>query len=314
MMPVKRTASLIECLGPVRGELAADVPLARFTWFKTGGPADVLFRPADFDDLVAFLPRVPADVPLTVIGNASNLLFRDGGVEGVVIRLGRAFTEIEIEGSEIVAGGGAADLNVAREARNAGIAGLEFLAGVPGAIGGAVAMNAGAYGNEIADVFVSATVVGRDGTWREADRDHMGFAYRRSALGGNEIVTSVCLCGTHGDKTKIAARMAEIQTEREAAQPVRTLTGGSTFKNPDGHKAWQLIDDAGCRGLRRGAAVVSEKHCNFLVNEGGATAADIEGLGEEVRRRVEAHSGIVLEWEIRRIGRLPAGELNEVTP
>jgi UDP-N-acetylmuramate dehydrogenase len=312
MMPAERMENLVERLGPVRGELAANVPLARFTWFKTGGPADVLFRPADLDDLVAFLPRIPPGVPMTVIGNASNLLVRDGGIDGVVIRLGRAFTEIDLDGADVVAGGAAADLNIARQARDAGIAGLEFLAGVPGAIGGAVAMNAGAYGCEVADVFVSATVVGRDGTVSAVEREAMDFAYRHSSLGDNRIVTAVRLRGTAGDKDEIAARMDDIQREREAGQPLRTLTGGSTFKNPDGHKAWQLIDAAGCRGLRRGAAVVSEKHCNFLVNEGGASAADIEGLGEEVRRRVEAQSGIVLEWEIRRIGRLPAGELNEV--
>ena len=247
-MPAERTASLIERLGSVRGELAADVPLARYTWFKTGGPADVLFRPADFDDLVEFLARLPKDVPLTMIGNASNLLVRDGGIDGVVIRLGRAFSEITRMDMDIIAGGGVADLNIARKARDEGLAGLEFLAGVPGTLGGAVAMNAGAYGREIADVFVSATIVARDGTWRESGPDAMGFAYRHSTLGDEEIITGVRLRGEPGDRTWIAARMDEIQREREAAQPVRSLTGGSTFKNPDGHKAWELIDAAGCRG------------------------------------------------------------------
>ncbi len=311
-MPAKRAVALMDRIGPVRGELVADAPLARYSWFKTGGPAEVLFRPADAEDLAAFLARLPADVPLTVIGNASNLLIRDGGIEGVVIRLGRAFAGIDVENTEIIAAAGAADLNVARRARDAGIAGLEFLAGVPGTIGGAAAMNAGAYGREIADVFVSALVVHRDGAVQKLGSAEMDFAYRRSALDVGQIVIAVRLRGAFGVGAEIARRIDEIQREREATQPLRTLTGGSTFKNPDGRKAWELIDAAGCRGLRRGAAVVSEKHCNFLVNEGGATAADLEGLGEEVRRRVEAHSGVVLEWEIRRVGRLSGGEMGEV--
>jgi len=312
MMPAERATALIDRLGPVRGDLSADASLARYTWFKTGGPADVLFRPADKDDLAEFLTRLPRDVPLTLLGNASNLLVRDGGVEGVVIRLGRGFSDISVDGEDVLAGAAAADLNVARKARDAGLAGLEFLAGVPGTIGGALVMNAGAYGAEIADIFVSATVLDRSGAARELDADAMSFSYRRSVLGADDIVTAARLRGVHGDAASIAARMAEIQSEREASQPVRTLTGGSTFKNPGGHKAWELIDAAGCRGLRRGAAVVSEKHCNFLVNEGGATAADLEGLGEEVRRRVKDHSGVLLEWEVRRIGRMPASAIGEV--
>jgi UDP-N-acetylmuramate dehydrogenase len=312
MMPAERMTALIDRLGPVRGELSADAALARYTWFKTGGKADVLFRPADAEDLAEFLGRVPGDVPLTILGNASNVLVRDGGVDGVVIRLGRGFADIAVDGNEIVAGAGAADLNVARKARDAALGGLEFLAGVPGTIGGALVMNAGAYGAEIADIFVSATVFDRSGVSREVGADGMAFSYRRSALGAGDVVVAARVRGTPGDMSAIAARMTEIQREREAAQPVRTLTGGSTFKNQDGHKAWELIDAAGCRGLRRGAAVVSDKHCNFLVNEGGATATDLEGLGEEVRRRVEAHSGVVLEWEVRRIGRMPASELGEV--
>lgn len=313
MMPAERTIALIERLAPVRGELAADAPLARYTWFKTGGPAEVLFRPADAADLASFLAGLPADVPLTVIGNASNLLVRDGGVDGVVIRLGRGFAGIKTEGREIIAGAGAADLNVARQARDAAIAGLEFLSGVPGTIGGAVRMNAGAYGREISDVLVSAEVIARDGSRRRVAAADAGFSYRRSSLGEDDIVVAARLRGAAGSVEEITARMAGIQREREASQPVRTLTGGSTFKNPPGEKAWALIDAAGCRGLRRGAAVVSEKHCNFLINEGGASAADLEGLGEEVRRRVEAHSGIVLAWEIKRIGRPASEPLSEVT-
>jgi len=314
MMPAEHMPSLIERLPAVRGRLEAGAPLARYTWFKTGGPAEVLFQPADADDLAAFLAAIGPDVPVTVFGNASNLLIRDGGVDGVVIRLGRAFAAITVDGLEIAAGAGAADLNVARAARDAGIAGLEFLVGVPGAIGGAVKMNAGAYGGEIADVLVSADVVGPDGIRATLTTNAIGFSYRRSGLPVGAIVVSVRLAGAAGDKAAIAARMEDIHHQREASQPVRTMTGGSTFKNPEGHKAWELIDAAGCRGLRRGRAVVSEQHCNFLVNEGGATAADLEGLGEEVRRRVMAHAGIQLEWEIRRVGK-PAGEtLAEVTP
>jgi UDP-N-acetylmuramate dehydrogenase len=313
MMPAEPMPSLIERLPPVRGRLEAAAPLARYTWFKTGGPAEVLFQPADADDLAAFLAAVDPAVPVTVFGNASNLLIRDGGIDGVVIRLGRAFSAIAVDGLEITAGAGAADLNVARAARDAGIAGLEFLAGVPGAIGGAVRMNAGAYGGEIADVLVSADVVGSDGIRATLTKDAIGFSYRRSGLAEGAIVVAVRLKGEAGDKDAIAARMDDIQRQREASQPVRTMTGGSTFKNPQGHKAWELVDAAGCRGLRRGQAVVSEQHCNFLVNEGGATAADLEGLGEEVRRRVMAHAGIELEWEIRRVGKPAGAGLSEVT-
>ena len=313
MMPAERTYGLIERLPAVRGEMAASVPLARYTWFKTGGPAEVLFRPADRDDLIAFMIGVPTDVPLTVLGNASNLLIRDGGIDGVVIRLGRAFSGIKIDGTEVIAGAAAADLNVARQARDAGVAGLEFLAGVPGTIGGAVIMNAGAYGSEIKDVFVDADVIRRGGQVRTVGLDDMAFSYRHSALGEGDIVTSARLRGVAGEVSEIATGMEAIQNEREDSQPVRTLTGGSTFKNPDGHKAWELIDAAGCRGLKRGAAAVSEQHCNFLINEGGASAADLEGLGEEVRRRVMEHSGIELVWEIRRIGK-PISQISEVSP
>lgn len=313
-MPAERTYDLTGRLPTVRGELTAGAPLARYTWFKTGGPAEVLFRPLDAEDLAAFLAGVPADVPITVLGNASNLLIRDGGIGGVVVRLGRGFGAISVNGTEVIAGAAAADLNVARHARNAAVGGLEFLAGVPGTIGGAVAMNAGAYGVEIKDVFVEARVFGRDGRERIMNIDDMDFSYRHSILGDGDIVVSARLRGVAGTETEIARRMDEIQSRREGSQPVRTMTGGSTFKNPDGQKAWALIDAAGCRGLRRGAAMVSEQHCNFLVNEGGASAADLEGLGEEVRRRVHAHSGIELQWEIRRIGVPAPGLLEEVTP
>ena len=311
-MPAEHTPSLMGRLPVVRGILSAQAPLARFTWFKTGGPAEVLFQPENIADLKHFLAGLPTDVPLTVFGYASNLLIRDGGIDGVVIRLGREFSTVRVEGSEIIAGAGAADLNVARAARDAGITGLEFLSGVPGAVGGAVRMNAGAYGGGMADILVDAQIISRDGTEKTLSAADLDFSYRRSGLAESDIVVSARLLGRTGDASAIAERMEDIQRQRESSQPVRTMTGGSTFKNPDGHKAWELIDAAGCRGLRRGNAVVSELHCNFLVNEGGATAADLEGLGEDVRRRVEAHSGIVLEWEIRRIGRPATDALREV--
>ena len=312
-MPAERMPDLIERLPAVRGELSAGVPLARYTWFKTGGPAEVLFRPEDANDLAGFLANLPDDVPVTVLGNASNLLIRDGGIDGVVIRLGRGFSGIEIDGLNVFADAAAAVLNIARRARDAGIAGLEFLSGVPGTIGGAVTMNAGAYGAEISDVFVEASVIGRNGQKRVITPKHLGFSYRHADLMAGDIITRVQLSGSSGNCDDIAKRMIEIQQQRETTQPVKTLTGGSTFKNPDGHKAWTLIDAAGCRGLRRGHAVVSELHCNFMVNEGGATASDLERLGEDVRRRVEAHSGVVLQWEIRRIGRPADGQISEVT-
>lgn len=314
-MPAERpTPPLIARLPEVRGRLEAEVPLGRFTWFKVGGPAEVLFRPADAEDLAAFLAACPDDVPVMVLGNASNMLVRDGGMRGVVIRLGRPFAHIAIDGARVRAGAGAADLTIARAARDAGLAGLEFLAGIPGTLGGAAFMNAGAYGRETKDIFVSCRTIDRDGGQHQIGLADMDFGYRRSALAAGRIVVEATLQGEPGDADDIAARMAEIQAERELSQPVRTPTGGSTFKNPDGHAAWELIDAAGCRGLRRGAAVVSEQHCNFLVNEGDASAADIEALGEEVRRRVEAQSGVVLEWEIRRVGDAAGPTAREVTP
>jgi UDP-N-acetylmuramate dehydrogenase len=308
MMAAERIRSLIQRLPAVRGRLRESAPLADVTWFRVGGPAEVMFRPADRDDLVAFLQARPADVPLTVIGVGSNLLVRDGGVPGVVIRLLRGFVEIEPEGSALTVGAGALDLNVAKTAQQAGIAGLEFLAGVPGGIGGALRMNAGAYGREIQDVLVWAEAVhAGDGTLRRFAVDELGYAYRHCSLSEDWIFLRARLQGEPGDPEAIAARIAEVQGQRADSQPIKTRTGGSTFKNPPGRKAWQLVDAAGCRGLRIGGAQVSEKHTNFLINTGEATAADLEALGEEVRRRVFETSGVRLDWEIRRIG-VPAGD------
>ncbi len=313
MMPAKQAPPvLIERLPPVRGTLEADAPMARFTWFKTGGPADVLFQPADADDLATFLAGKPAGVPVTVIGTASNIIIRDGGVEGVVVRIGRGLSDIRIEGGEITAGAGANDLNVARKARDAGLGGLEFLCGIPGAIGGALRMNAGAYGREIADVVVDAEALDGAGEVHRLGATELGFGYRRSSVPEDWIFTSARLKGSPADKDAIGRRMDEIQAEREITQPIKTPTGGSTFANPPdfesgGLKAWELIDKAGCRGLKRGGAEVSELHCNFLINTGAATAADLEGLGEEIRRRVFDDSGVSLEWEIRCIGRHSEG-------
>lgn len=313
MMPAARPASLIDRLPAVRGRLEADVSLARFTWFRVGGPAEVLFQPADVDDLAAFVADLPADVPLTVLGACSNVIVRDGGIPGVVVRLGRAFAHIEASGTRITASSGAIDVNVARRARDAGIGGLEFLVGVPGSVGGALRMNAGAYGREVKDVLVRARALDLDGTIHELDNADMGFAYRRSLVPEGWIFLDAEFEGEREDSQAIAARMEDIQRQREDSQPIRTRTGGSTFANPEGAKAWQLIDAAGCRGLRMGGAMVSEQHCNFLVNTGDATAADLERLGEEVRRRVKQTSGIELHWEIRRIG-VPANETpKEVT-
>jgi UDP-N-acetylmuramate dehydrogenase len=294
---------LIERLPRVRGELEANAPLDRETWFRVGGPAEALFRPADRDDLIAFLRAKPADVPVTAIGYGSNLLVRDGGVPGVTIRLGKRLAEIEVDGAEISAGAGAGDVAVSNVAREAGLGGLEFLSGIPGTIGGALRMNAGAYGREIKDVFVSAKAVDLAGGLHKLDLAAMGFAYRHCGVAEDWIFTSAVLRATPDAPAAIAARMAEIRRQREESQPLRTRTGGSTFANPPGHKAWKLIDEAGCRGLTRGGAMVSQKHTNFLINTGTASAADIEDLGDEVVRRVKAKSGVDLHWEIRRIGR-----------
>jgi len=303
MMPAgKLSERLIDRLPKVRGRLIESADLSKLTWFRVGGPAEVLFRPADEADLASFLANLPDDVAVTVIGVGSNLLVRDGGVPGVIIRLGDPFAEVRTEGEEIVAGAGASNLRIANAARDAGIAGLEFLSGIPGSLGGSLRMNAGAYGTETADVTLSVVALGARGQRREISLKEMQFSYRHSNVDRRLIFIGARLHGHKGDYETIAKRMHEIQTEREASQPVKTPTGGSTFVNPPGHRAWELIDRAGCRGLTRGGAMVSEKHTNFLINTGNATAADLEGLGEEVRRRVKLQSGITLEWEIQRVG------------
>jgi len=310
----ENTPRLIERLPRVRGRLSENAALADITWFRVGGPAEVMFRPEDADDLAAFLAAKPADVPVTVIGVGSNLLVRDGGVPGVVIRLGRGFASIGVAGDEVRAGAAALDLNVAMVARDAGLAGLEFLSGIPGTIGGAIRMNAGAYGREIKDVLVSAEAIDHRGVRHAVKAVELGLSYRHAAVPEDWIFTGALLAGTPGEKVAIGRRMSEIGDQRQATQPVRSRTGGSTFANPQGHKAWELIDKAGCRGLVRGGAQISEKHCNFLINTGGATAADLEGLGEEARRRVFEKFGITLEWEIRRIGIPALARPTEVAP
>ena len=296
------TSPLIDRMPACRGRLTAGAPLANVTWFRVGGPAEVMFRPEDADDLADFLAALPVDVPVTVLGVASNLLIRDGGIPGVVIRLGRGFAGIAADGLTLEAGAAALDLNVANVARDHGIAGLEFLSGIPGTIGGALRMNGGAYGHEIKDVLLSARGVTRRGGRVSYDNAGMGFTYRHAGVPEDVIFTGATLRGEAGNPAEIAQRMAEISGKRADTQPVRSRTGGSTFKNPEGHKAWALIDAAGCRGLRQGDAQISEKHCNFLLNLGVATANDLESLGEAVRARVAARSGVMLEWEIRRIG------------
>jgi len=293
---------LIDRLPPVRGTLEAGAPLAPLTRFRVGGPAEVLFRPADAEDLAAFLAERPQDVPVTVIGVGSNLLVRDGGVPGVVVRLGRGLGAIRAEGITIQAGGAALDPAVAEAASRAGIAGLEFLIGVPGTIGGAVRMNAGAYGTEIADVLVELQALDLSGITHRLGRSDIDFVYRGASMPEGWIVTEATLAGEPGNPAAIAKRLAEIKANREATQPTSARTGGSTFANPPNGRAWELIERAGCRGLRRGGAQVSEMHCNFLINTGNATAADIEELGEELRVQVEKTGGVKLEWEIRCIG------------
>jgi UDP-N-acetylmuramate dehydrogenase len=303
MMPAARHDRLIDRLPAVRGEYVEGASLADFTWFRVGGPAEVLFRPRDEADLLEFMRGRPGDVPLTVIGVGANLLVRDGGVPGVTIRLGRGLAGVETDGVTVRAGAAAANANVALACRDAGIAGLEFLRGIPGTIGGGIRMNAGAYGREFKDILVQARAIDGAGNIHEVTVGDLGMSYRHSDAPADWIFVSGIFRGTAGEPADIAARMADISAVREDSQPVKSRTGGSTFKNPDGAKAWELIDRAGCRGLMRGGAQVSPQHCNFLINTGNATAADLEGLGEEVRRRVRDTAGIELEWEIRRIGR-----------
>ncbi|WP_406854309.1 UDP-N-acetylmuramate dehydrogenase [Alsobacter sp. KACC 23698] len=296
------TAELHAAAPGLRGSLEANAPMAGMSWFRTGGPAQALFQPADEDDLAAFLRGCPSDVPILVVGLGSNLLVRDGGVPGVVVRLGKGFQAINADGLRIRAGAGAADVKVARVAAEAGVAGLSFLRGIPGAIGGALRMNGGAYGGETKDVLVSCRGVSRDGTVRTYGLADMGFTYRHCGVAEDVIFTEATFEGRPGDPAAILAEMNDITQARQASQPVNTRTGGSTFKNPPGLKAWELVDKAGCRGLRRGHAQVSELHTNFLIAHPGATAAEVEGLGEEVRRRVRETSGVELEWEIKRVG------------
>jgi len=311
MAPRQTSDRLIDRLPAVRGRLSENVPLAPLTWFRVGGTAEILFRPADAEDLAQFLAAKPKEIPVFVVGVASNLLVRDGGIDGVVIRLGRGFANIDAQGTELTVGAGALDLNVALTARDAGIAGLEFLSGIPGTIGGALRMNAGAYGKELKDILIDAEALDPAGGYHRLTLSELALTYRHCGIPEEWIFIRAHLRGEIGDPAAIARRIDEIHAAREASQPVRARTGGSTFANPPGHKAWELIDRAGCRGLRRGAAQVSEKHANFLINTGNASAADIEGLGEEIRRRVFETSGIKLEWEIKRVGR-PVHQIGSV--
>jgi UDP-N-acetylmuramate dehydrogenase len=304
MAATKHTDGLIDRLPLVSGRYEPFADLGSRSWFRTGGAAEVLFEPADADDLQTFMEGRPYGVAITIVGFGSNLLVRDSGVDGVVIRLGEAFAGIDLDGDTITAGASALDVNVARAAQAKGIAGMEFLSGIPGTIGGAVRMNAGAYGSEFADVALDVTVIDERGGAHVLNSCQLDFSYRRSALPAGWVVISARLQGEPGNTEEIAERMAAIASARTESQP-RTRTGGSTFANPPGHKAWELIDRTGCRGLRRGGAMVSEQHCNFLLNTGAATATDLELLGEDVRCRVLKETGVQLEWEIQRIGVAP---------
>jgi UDP-N-acetylmuramate dehydrogenase len=304
--PVVFDNDLVGRLPGTRGALVPNGVLADQTWFRVGGPAEVLFRPVDVEDLSYFLTHCPKDVPVTILGAASNVLIRDGGIPGVVVRMGPNFASVKVLSDGIHAGAAAVDMNVARTAQGAGIAGLEFLYGIPGTIGGGLRMNAGAYGREFKDIVFSAEVVERDGNRRRLMNSEIGFAYRRTSVPDDTIFVSAHLQGAEGDPDEIMKRMKEILAKRRASQPVGEKTGGSTFANPEDdpqkRKSWELIEGAGCRGLKIGQAKVSEKHANFLINTGFATAADIEKLGEEVRRRVRDKFGVELRWEIKRLG------------
>ncbi|WP_457311102.1 UDP-N-acetylmuramate dehydrogenase [Sphingomonas sp. UYAg733] len=302
-----KAVTVCYALPPMRGAATHEGSLADFIWFRTGGPAEWLVRPEDVNDLAAFMAGLDPSTPVLPVGVGSNLIVRDGGVPGVVVRLPKAMAKVSVEpgasGSwRVRAGGAAMGISVASGARDAGIAGLEFLRGIPGTVGGAVRMNAGAYGRDTSDILIEATIVTRDGSVEIWPAAKLGYTYRHSDLPVGAVVVEALFEGMPGDPKVIGAEMDRIAAEREASQPLRSRTGGSTFKNPEGHKAWALIDAAGCRGLMRGDAQVSEKHCNFLLNLGSATSADIEALGEEVREKVRAHSGVVLEWEIQRVG------------
>ncbi len=289
-------------LPAVRGRLTANAPLGAMTWFGVGGPAEVLFKPADRLDLIEFIKACPADIPVTVLGVASNLIIRDGGIPGVVIRMGGDFAKIDVVDNHVTAGAGALDLNVAMMAARHSLTGLEFLSGIPGTIGGALRMNAGAYGGETKNILLHAEVLFRNGHVQRMTAEEMGLSYRHNALPKDVIFLDATFQGTPGEQVAIEARMNEIKTKRGETQPVKSKTGGSTFANPENNSAWKVIDAAGCRGLKIGGAEMSTLHCNFMLNTGGATAADLERLGEEVRKRVKDHSGIELRWEIKRIG------------
>ncbi len=305
----QNSIDLIEKLPTVRGKYDLNAKIAKYTWFRTGGPAEVLYRPADIEDLANFLYEKPKDIPITLLGVGSNVLVRDGGIPGVVIRLGRPFSTIRTEGSQIYAGAMALDYNVAKVARDEAISGFEFLAGIPGTIGGGLRMNAGAYGRELKDIVTQVMVITQQGKIESLSPEDWGPRYRGCNISTNWVFTGCFMSGSWGNKTDITRAMELVQETREIAQPIRERTGGSTYKNPNGNKAWELIDRSGCRGLRLGNAQVSKKHCNFLVNLGGASAADIEGLGEEVRRRVREVTGVELEWELERIG-TPAEDIS----
>lgn len=289
----------------VRGRIVRDAPLAPLVWFKAGGSADWLFEPVDLADLENFLASLDGKLPVMALGLGSNLIVRDGGVPGVVIRLGKPFARVEVlEGDVLSCGAGAHGILVASTARDAGIAGLEFLRGIPGTVGGFVRMNGGAYGREVSDILIDCDVVLPDGEFATLLASDLSYSYRHSELPEGAVVVGARFRGKPGDPRVIGAEMDRIARAREDSQPLRTKTGGSTFKNPDGMKAWELVDQAGCRGLKLGGAQVSEKHTNFLINTGTATSADIEGLGELVREKVYANSGVGLEWEIQRVGRV----------
>lgn len=293
---------IIQYLPGVRGRYTERTLLADQTWFQVGGPAEVLYRPADQDDLIHFLSHCPKDIPITILGAGSNVLVRDSGIAGVVIRLARGFSAIEIEGMDIIVGAGALDRTVALTCANHGIAGFEFLVGIPGSMGGAVKMNAGAYGREIKDALLWVEVIDREGQKHQLFPEDLHFSYRHSTIKDDMIITKVRLRGHPGKPAEIHQILRDFLARREESQPIQGRTGGSTFKNPLPHKAWELIDQAGCRGLMIGQAQMSEKHCNFMLNLGGARAADLEQLGEIVRQKVQEQSGIDLEWEIIRLG------------
>ena len=312
MIATTCSPKFVERLPPLRGRVQANASLAPFTWFRVGGPAEALVRPVDEADLAQFLRALPLEIPVHAIGSCSNLIIRYGGLPGVVIRLSRGFGAVAVEADGVIAGAAALDVTVAEHAAAAALTGLEFLSGIPGSIGGAVVMNGGAYGGDIASCLEWVDIVTRNGEQCRLCAADLAFAYRHSRLPHGAIVVRARLRARRGAPAAIAARMAEIRSAREASQPIRARTGGSTFCNPPDVRAWEVIDAAGCRGLTRGGAQVSEKHCNFLINAGAATAADLEGLGEEVRRRVFAATGVMLEWEIHRIG-VP-GTRREVQP